>query len=121
MSRSTDNDRDDRRPFWRRSLPLETETTVYVLVSALDVFLTYLLLRRPHFVEANVVARYFIDHWGMKGMVYFKFVMVAVVVVLAQVIATQRENTARRLLLFATVVVGAVVVYSVVLFLRYVV
>lgn len=107
-----------KRLFLRR-LPLETETARYVLVSALDVFMTYLLLRRPDFTEGNPIALYFLRHWGVKGMVYFKFVMVAVVVLIAQVIARKKVETARQLLNLAALVVAGVVVYSLILYLRH--
>jgi hypothetical protein len=113
-------------PLFRRSLPLEHETVVFILVSALDVFLTYLLLSHSEaglttvrFVESNAVARFFLHGWGPRGMVYFKFVMVAVVTVIAQVIARRRIETARRLLNVATLIVGGVVIYSVMLFARH--
>lgn len=99
-------------------LPLESETAWFVLVSALDVFLTYLLIRQPHYTEANPIAAFFINHWGIRGMVYFKFFMVAFVAIISQVIARSREDIARRLLQFATVVVAGVVIYSLMLFIR---
>jgi hypothetical protein len=104
----------------RGPLPLEKETVWFILVSALDVFMTYLLIRQPGFTEGNPIPAYFLNHWGVKGMVYFKFFMVAFVSVIAQIIARKREDIARRLLQFATVVVAAVVVYSLVLYLRHV-
>ncbi|WP_240928108.1 DUF5658 family protein [Thalassoroseus pseudoceratinae] len=104
----------------RGHLPFEHETTLYVFVSALDVFMTYILMRTGTFQEGNPVARYFFDRWGMKGMIYFKFGMVAFVLVLAQIIATKRPKVAEYLIKFATLVVGGVVVYSFYLFLRHV-
>ncbi len=99
-------------------LPLETETMWFLLVSALDVFMTYLLLRRSGFTEGNPVAAYFYHHWNIKGMVFYKFFMVAFVTVITQIIARKREDIAARLLQFATLIVGGVVVYSLVLYLR---
>lgn len=126
-SRSTNNQREsgnspeDEGPgsLWGR-LPLESETTWYILASCLDIFLTYLLLRHQNFQEANPIARYFLDHWGWKGMIYFKLAMVAFVTVLAQIIATRKPETARRLLIFASLVVGGVVIYSISLYVRHV-
>lgn len=94
---------------------LQQETLIYVFVSAMDLFMTYYLLSHSsgQFMEANPVARYFIYGWGPKGMVYFKFGMVAFVCVLAQVIARHRPTAARWLLIGATLVVAIVVVYSV--------
>ena len=110
---------------FRRPMPLKSETLRYILVSALDFFVTYLLLYLSaadlltgRVVESNFVADFFFDHWGFKGMVYFKFALVALVVVLAQIIARRRPKTAQLLLNGATVVVVGVVVYSVAIYLR---
>jgi Sec-independent protein secretion pathway component TatC len=108
-----------------RVLPLEHETTVFVLVNTFDIFVTYLVLRwsaeghtRNYMYESNAVARFVLDHWGIKGMVYFKLAVVALVAVIAQVVATQRIELARRLLIFGSLIVGAVVAYSLVLLVR---
>lgn len=101
-------------------LPFENEITLYIFVSALDVFMTYILMRTGIFQEGNPVARYFFDRWGMKGMIYFKFGMVAFVIVLAQIIATKRPRAAEYLFKFATLVVGGVVMYSLFLFFRHI-
>ena len=94
---------------------VQQESLLFVLVSAMDVFMTYILLSQSGsvvFVESNPVARFFIAEWGPKGMIYFKFAMVAFVCVLAQFIARRKPRVARWLLLGATGVVSLVVVYS---------
>lgn len=100
---------------------VQQETLLYVLVSSLDLFMTYILLSQSGgvFMEANPVARFFIAEWGAKGMVYFKFSMVAFVCVLAQIIARYRPRSARWLLLGATALVSVVVVYSLKLLLQH--
>ena len=116
-----------RQSKWRWSkffgghLPLESETAAYILVSAFDVLMTAWLLTHHsgRFVESNPVARFFIYGWGLKGMVAFKFALVAFVTVLTQVIALKNEATAERLLNFATAIVAGVVIYSLVLLLRH--
>ena len=57
----------------------QQEMLRFVLVSTLDVFMTYVLLRQPggRFMESNPIARYFIYGWGVKGMVGFKLSMTA--------------------------------------------
>ena len=125
-------DRKQTRPasIWQtvfsKRLPLERETALFIMVSALDTFMTYLILRysaeeRTTAVlwEGNPFADYFVRHWGIRGMVYFKFTLVAVVTVIAQIIARERIETARRLLNFATLIVVAVVIYSLILLLRH--
>lgn len=113
------------RTLFGKDLPLERETALFILVSALDVLMTYVLLRHSAegrtahiFTESNAVARYFLNHWGVKGLIWFKFTMVAVVAVLAQLIAMRRLELARRLLIFATLLVCAVVIYSLLLLVR---
>ena len=100
----------------------QQETLRYVLVSALDLFMTYILLRQSEtrFIEANPVARYFIYGWGFKGMVYFKFGMVALVCAISQIVAQTRPRLAQWLLNWATLVVAGVVIYSLALFLRHI-
>ncbi len=100
---------------------LQRESLLFVLVSALDVFMTYILLSHSggQFVESNPIARFFIQEWGPKGMVYFKFATVAFVCFLAQVIVRQRPQAARALLLGATALISVVVIYSLTLLLRH--
>lgn len=103
---------------FRTHVPLRRETMLFVLASALDVFMTYILLSRGGFRESNPIADYFISGWGKNGMVFFKFSLVAVVAVVTQTIALKRVDLARTLLNFGTVIVSCVVVYSLVLLLR---
>ena len=112
--------------FWgfRQNLPLETETTVFILVNVLDFAMTYwMLMHRElglgNFSESNPVARFFLDHWGVKGLLIFKMAVVAFVCVIAQIVATKREASARFLLVVGTIVVSAVVIYSLKLFLNH--
>ncbi len=106
------------RPFWAHQLPLERETCFFILVNALDVFMTYILLVTGNFRESNQIANYFLAGWGIKGLVYFKFGLVAVVTLIAQIVARKKFNTGRNLLNFGSLVVAGVVIYSVALFLR---
>jgi len=104
--------------FWRH-LPFETETTTYILMSTLDLFMTYILLRTsPQFYESNPIANFFFHNWNIRGMIFFKFAMVTVVILISQIIGIKKPDTARRLLQCATLVVTCVVVYSFTLWLR---
>lgn len=95
----------------------EVETLLYVLLSVADLLITNFLLRQNpegfQFVESNPVAKHFLDHWGPKGMIYFKFGMVAFVCMITQIIARYRPLTARLVLFFAIAMMIYVVVYSV--------
>lgn len=110
----------DSSSFWIRQLPLETETSFFVLANALDVVLTYLLLQHgPEFQESNPAANWILIMFGFKGMVYFKFALVAFVTVISQIIARTNIKTARRLLNIGTAIVGMVVAYSCLLWIRH--
>ena len=92
-------------------LPLQTETTVFILLNCLDIFLTYVLLQLGA-MEANPFANYFFQRWNIVGMVVFKLVIVTIVCVIAQLVGTRRLTTARMLLMSGSLIVGGVVVYS---------
>ena len=110
----------EKLSLWVRKLPLETETCFFIFANALDVFMTYVLLNHsPEFQESNQVANYFLAKYGFRGMIYFKFALVAFVTVIAQVIAITRPRTARWLLIVGTVIVGGVVIYSSYLWVRF--
>ena len=101
-------------------LPLETETCRFVLISLLDLFMTFLLLyfsnrgmMRNVVVESNPVARFFISGWGTTGLVWFKIGMVTLIVLATQVVAAKRPVVAQLVLNGAALFVGSVVAYSV--------
>jgi hypothetical protein len=103
----------------RRGLLFETELSWFVLASALDVALTFLVLHysnsgmtRTPIVESNPVAQWFIAHWGFRGMVGYKLIMTLIVVVIAEVVGRQKPLVAKMLLWGGTIVVGAVVIHS---------
>lgn len=105
--------------FLTRPLPLETETCIFILVNALDLFMTYILLKNGNFVESNGLANSILENFDYRGVVYFKFGVVAVVVTVAQIMATRRVNAARRLLNIGSLVVFGVVLYSAFLLFKY--
>ena len=104
---------------WRKllgsELPLQNETTIFLLVNVLDIFVTYILLRFGA-MEANPLARFFLVWWGFRGMIAFKLAIVTIVCLISQFIATSRPQTARWLLVTGTTIVSMVVAYSVWLF-----
>jgi hypothetical protein len=111
---------------FRLSLPLQRESALFVIVNVLDVMMTYLMLSdvpepegRAMFYESNPVARWFFVGWGLSGIVIFKFTMVAVVAVIAQIVALRQLQVGRRLLEFGTLVVSVVVLYSMYLLLTH--
>ena len=66
----------------KSSLLYETELSWFILVGAMDVFMTYLILRysaegrtQNPLIEGNPVARMILHRWGIRGMVFFKFIL----------------------------------------------
>ena len=86
--------------------------SVFILVNVLDIFATYAVLRLGG-LEANPIANYFYRLWNVKGMVGFKMAMVATVAIIAQIIARRNLARASQVLILGTVIVTAVVLYSV--------
>jgi hypothetical protein len=135
MSHSPPQHPSKRWSFWRAifslPVPLQRESTLFLIVNVLDVLMTYILLAdvggvtgRAMFYESNPVARFFLQH-GSKpavldfpAIVYFKFANVAFVEIIAYVIAIRRIEIARRLLEFGTLIVALVVIYSMYLLMR---
>jgi hypothetical protein len=114
------------KTIFRLPLPLQRQSALFLIVSVLDVMMTYILLAdipevggRVIFYESNPVARYFLKEWGVSGIVYFKFATVAVVEIIAHVVALRRIEVGRRLLEFGTLVVSCVVIYSMLLLLAH--
>ena len=101
--------------FLTRKLPLQDETTVFILINVLDIFMTYILLRF-HAVEANPIANLFFVRFGFNGMIIFKLVITAGVCVITQIIALKSIAKAKGVLALGTLLVGLVVAYSVYLF-----
>jgi hypothetical protein len=108
------------RRLWRAGfsqLPLQDETTQFILINTLDIFVTYLIVATGG-VEANPVARAVLVWWGFNGMIGFKMAIVAFVTVVAQVVARRNLATAGLLLRGSTLVVAGVVIYGLVLLAR---
>ncbi|MDR3639017.1 MAG: DUF5658 family protein [Isosphaeraceae bacterium] len=88
-----------RLPFGEASR-LETETTLLVLLSAADLFMTYTLLwQGAHFYESNPIAQWFFQRWNIAGMTAYKFGMVGVIVVLSETIERHRPGWGRAIVL----------------------
>lgn len=114
-----------RKSIFTANLPLEAETSRFILVNALDLFMTFLLLYfsnrgwlAKNVDESNPIADFFIKRWSTTGLVFFKFGVTAFVVVIAQIVARKKPKTAKMLLDFGAFFVGAVVVYSLLIMLR---
>ncbi|MBX3443085.1 MAG: hypothetical protein KF774_11825 [Planctomyces sp.] len=109
--------------FLLKRRPFEHEISLFLLASLLDFFMTYWMLsHRPgemRFIESNPAARYFLDHWGVKGLLGFKLAAVLVVVLSTALIAERRPAWARAILWLGIAGTALVVLYSFSMFLRH--
>ena len=110
----------------RRGLRFGTEVSWFVLVSILDIVMTWLALKfsaegrtQGTFVESNPVAQWVLARWGFQGMAIFKLIMTALVVSIAEFVGRTRPIVAQALLWGGTAVVGSVVIYTVRLLFRH--
>lgn len=83
----------------------------FVLVSALDVMLTWKILQKGG-EEVNPVAREVIELWGFEGAIVFKFAIVVWVVIACELAGRRRPRTGRWLSWTAVAISAAPVVYS---------
>ncbi len=96
----------------KNDLPLQTESSYFILANVMDIFLTFLLLYNGA-IEANPIANAVLQKFGFHSLIWYKLWTVAAVCVIAQLVATRRPNTARFLLITGTVLVSAVVIHSI--------
>lgn len=108
--------------FWEtlRSVPLLAETAWFLVFSAGDMLMTWLLLSRGGHYESNRLARWFLHNWGMAGMMTFKLGMSLFVVILSQIIAREDRDKARWVLQVGYFIIGLVVIYSLFLYICHV-
>ncbi len=75
-----------------------------VLLSAGDLFVTYILLRSgSHFYEANPIAAWFFHKANIVGMIAYKFLLVGLIVTLAETIERHRPRVGKAVALLGSV------------------
>lgn len=102
---------------FHRQLPLQSETSYFILINVFDIICTNVLLR-SHAIEANPLANYFLKHWGFPGMIAFKLALVAGVCLITQMIAVHHLKRAKQVLTIGCGIVGLVVAYSAIMLIR---
>jgi len=85
---------------------------VFAVVSALDLFLTWTLVKDGAAEETNPLAAEILARFGWWGLSLFKAGAVAVVLALAFVISRKSRPAAGRLLQFASCILVLVIAYS---------
>ena len=74
----------------------ENHYTWFVLVSALDLMLTWVVLQAGG-REANALAATILTNYGLEGMVIFKFALVVLVIVLCEIVGRRNRDAGRKL------------------------
>ena len=93
---------------------------LFLLVSIADLVMTYWLLSiNPNVYESNPLANWFFANWNIAGMTFFKFGVVALVVVISEFVERRRAGAGKFVLILGSLVTAAVVAYSVHLYLGF--
>ena len=97
------------------SLPAMRYQNTYVwlvFVSALDVFLTMLVLFWWTGRELNPIADAIIQHMGFTWTIAFKFALIVLVIVICEIVGRYNDRTGRKLAVAAVIISAAPVAYS---------
>jgi len=89
-----------------------------LLFSALDVILTWIIINYGG-SEANPVADAVIDRWELDGMVVYKFVLIAVFILICEGVGALRDSTGRVLSRVSIAIACVPVTWSLFLLARY--
>ncbi len=91
---------------------------LFLMVSIADLVVTYWMLSvNPDVYESNPVANWFFKHWNIAGMTFFKFAVVAFVVIISEFVERRRAGSGKFVLIIGILTTAAVVAYSVKLYL----
>jgi Domain of unknown function (DUF5658) len=86
---------------------------LFLLVSIADLVMTYWLLSiNPRVYESNPLANWFFAKWNIAGMTFFKFGVVALVVIISEFVEHRRAGAGKFVLILGILVTAAVVAYS---------
>jgi len=107
--------------FWTNPVHLPIESWAFIFLNLAALVLTHAILthRDTWGYESNPVARYWYGSWGLGGLVFMKFMLVAIVLVICQILHKYRPKLARRLLVLCCVIVGVVVCYGLAMVVTY--
>jgi len=96
-----------------RRIPL-IRLSLYVCLSLLDLLLTGIVLRYSDgkIYESNPIASEWLRKYGWQGLVIFKVLGLLLVSGVSTYVSVRSPQTGRRLLTFACIAVGLVVLYS---------
>ena len=105
--------------FFTKDLILAQEYLAFVLLNLFDLFLTGYIFKH-HGMEANGIALWVLQRFGLLGFAIFKFLLVTVLVLICEVIAAYKLKSARMVILLGCFVYGFVVIYESVLIFQHI-
>jgi hypothetical protein len=73
---------------------------MFVIANTMDIGMTSMLLGTGQFIESNPIAAQILNDWGLTGMIAYKLIIVAMVMLIANIISIWKINTSKRLLHF---------------------
>lgn len=103
----------------RRSLALEEETAVFILVNFADLVLTAVSFYYGA-AEVNPLASWFLQRFDLRALAFYKFALVTFVILICQYIYPTHPKSARTLLITGSVAYGLLVAYVLMLLFRHV-
>jgi hypothetical protein len=83
-----------------------------VLVSALDIFLTLIVIYIWHGYEVNPIVAAIISHLGFHWAIVFKLAIVVLVIIVCEVVGRKSDRTGRRLAVASVIVSTLPVAYT---------
>jgi hypothetical protein len=95
---------------FRRSLALEEETAVFILVNFADLVLTAVSFYYGA-SEMNPIASWFLQRFDMRVLAFYKFALVTLVILICQYIYPTHPKSARAVLIVGSVAYGVLVAY----------
>ncbi len=75
----------------------------FILLSSIDIMMTWLILALGG-QELNVLAQAVIQHFGLVGMILFKFALVLFVIIMCEIIGRKEHPTAKKLILISIII-----------------
>ncbi len=113
MPPMTGDRQDESTGFFTRPVLYPDRYTWFVFASAMDLLMTGIVLCRGG-SEVNRLAEFVILHFGRAGIVTFKFVLVAVILIICEIVGRRRRELGRRLATWAIVIPALAVAAAVV-------
>jgi hypothetical protein len=97
--------------FFKRDLLLSQEYLAFVLLNLFDLFMTGWIFQHNG-VEANGLAVWILQRYGLKGFVVFKFCLVAVVILACEGISLQSIKKSRIIITCGCIIYVFLVFYE---------